>query len=87
MFAEHLKYLCDLFDYWVRDKEINDYKKIRDLVILENLLHTIPQDIADYLTDKFITNLVDIPDVAANHSIFLCKREGRPINVGRPILL
>lgn len=85
-FAEYLKYLTDLFDQWVRGREINgDYQKLKDLIILENFLYTIPQNIADYLIEKEITNLSDVPDAAANRSIFLHKRDGRGRKVDQAI--
>lgn len=56
-----------------RERRLDDYYKLKDLMILKNYLHNIYQDIVDYLTEKGVVTFAGIPIMAENYCILLCK--------------
>lgn len=59
----HLEFLSDLvkhFDCWVAAMEVNDYNGLRELIVLEQFKDTLPEHVADYISDQKVnTALAD----------------------------
>lgn len=69
----------DLFDRWVRAKKIDDYEKLRQLILIEEFKQCVPNETRMYLEDKNINTINEAAVMADTHR--LTHRSFEKINI------